>query len=414
MLKFDSDLLHMSKTIFTKTNVFIAMQYLFARKKQSFLAMIGVLLGVTTFIVMINFMTGVNDFLDDAVFNGSPDIIINKDVEKPSSNSILSQGSFLENYDKIDSFLKDEHNVQAFAHQIISPAILISDAKQLPGSINGVFPTQEDTMVDLERRLIEGKGFQSLSKENTILIGISLAKRLQVSVGDAIKMILPNGKNRQLEVSGIFSFGITTIDNVRTYTSAETLQHLLGQKDRITNIHIKLKDRDDVRIKDDLVQKFQEITTEDWKESNKTIVIGNKVRDILTWSVSFALLLVAGFGIYNILNITVIQKRKDIAVLKTVGYSSNDIVFIFLVQSIVIGVLGAFLGVLFGYGISYLISTTPLDTSDFIIVETYPINFKIFYYVLGFLFGVLTTVFAGYFPSRKASKVDPVTIIRGI
>ncbi|GAA0715230.1 ABC transporter permease [Aquimarina litoralis] len=404
----------MSKTIFTKTNVFIAMQYLFARKKQSFLAMIGVLLGVTTFIVMINFMTGVNDFLDDAVFNGSPDIIISKDVEKPNANSILSQGSFLDNYDKIDSFLKDKNNVQGFAHQIISPAILISDAKQLPGSINGVFPTQEDTMVDLERRLIEGKGFQSLSAKNTILIGISLAKRLQVSVGDSIKMILPNGKNQQLEVSGIFSFGITTIDNVRTYTSAETLQRLLGQKNHITNIHIKLKDRDDVSIKDDLVQKFQGITTEDWKDNNKTIVIGNKVRDILTWSVSFALLLVAGFGIYNILNITVIQKRKDIAVLKTVGYSSNDIVFIFLLQSIIIGVLGAFLGILFGYCISYLLSTTPLDTSDFIIVETYPINFKVFYYVLGFFFGVLTTAFAGYFPSKKASKVDPVTIIRGI
>ncbi|MGY3791908.1 ABC transporter permease [Aquimarina sp. 433] len=404
----------MSKTIFIKTNVFIAMQYLFARKKQSFLAMIGVLLGVTTFIVMINFMTGVNDFLDDAVFNGSPDIIISKDVEKPNANSILSQGSFLDNYDKIDSFLKDKNNVQGFAHQIISPAILISDAKQLPGSINGVFPTQEDTMVDLERRLVEGKGFQSLSAKNTILIGISLAKRLQVSVGDSIKMILPNGRNQQLEVSGIFSFGITTIDNVRTYTSSETLQHLLGQKNHITNIHIKLKDRDDVSIKDDLVQKFQGITTEDWKDSNKTIVIGNKVRDILTWSVSFALLLVAGFGIYNILNITVIQKRKDIAVLKTVGYSSEDIVFIFLVQSIIIGVFGAFLGVLFGYGISYLISTTPLDTSDFIIVETYPINFKVFYYVLGFFFGVLTTAFAGYFPSKKASKVDPVTIIRGI
>ncbi|WP_299894154.1 FtsX-like permease family protein [uncultured Aquimarina sp.] len=404
----------MSKTIFTKTNVFIAMQYLFARKKQIFLAMIGVLLGVTTFIVMINFMTGVNDFLDDAVFNGSPDIIISKDVEKPNANSILSQGSFLDNYDKIDSFLKNKNNVRSFAHQIISPAILISDAKQHPGSINGVFPTHEDTMVDLERRLVEGKGFQSLSAKNTILIGISLAKRLQVSVGDSIKMILPNGKNQQLEVSGIFSFGITTIDNVRTYTSSETLQHLLGQKNHITNIHIKLKDRDDVSIKDDLVQKFQGITTEDWKDSNKTIVIGNKVRDILTWSVSFALLLVAGFGIYNILNITVIQKRKDIAVLKTVGYSSEDIVFIFLVQSIIIGVFGAFLGVLFGYGISYLISTTPLDTSDFIIVETYPINFKVFYYILGFFFGVLTTAFAGYFPSKKASKVDPVTIIRGI
>lgn len=85
-----------------------------------------------------------------------------------------------------------------------------------------------------------------------------------------------------------------------------------------------------------------------------------------------------------------------------------------MVQSVIIGVIGAVLGNVFGYIISYMISTTPLDTSDFIIVDTYPINFKISYYILGFWFGVLTTIFSGYFPSRKASKVDPVTIIRGI
>ncbi|AXT51772.1 ABC transporter permease [Aquimarina sp. BL5] len=404
----------MSKQVFNKTNVFIALQYLFARKKQSFLAAIGVLLGVTTFIVMINFMTGVNDFLDDAVFNGSPDIIVSAKSKKQSTTTSNLLSNYIENSNKIDDVLKVDDNVQSFAHQIISPAILISTSKQFPGSINGVFPAQESNMVNLERRLIEGEGFQSLLKENSILLGVSLAKRLQVSVGDQIKMILPNGKNQELRVSGIFSFGITTIDNVRTYVSASTLQNLLDQKNSITNIHVKLKDRDDVRLKSDLTDNIDGIATEDWKDSNKTIVIGNKVRDILTWSVSFALLLVAGFGIYNILNITVIQKRKDIAVLKTIGYSSNDIVFIFLIQSLIIGVLGAFFGVFFGYLISYLISTTPLDTSDFIIVDTYPINFKMSYYMLGFFFGILTTIFAGYFPSKKASKVDPVTIIRGI
>ncbi|WP_051336227.1 ABC transporter permease [Aquimarina latercula] len=404
----------MSNQVFNKTNVFIALQYLSARKKQSFLATIGVLLGVTTFIVMINFMTGVNDFLDDAVFNGSPDIIVSKKTNTELENNSLVPSNYIENGERINMFLANHENVQSFAQQIISPAILISDTKQFPGSINGVFPDQEQTVVDLERRLIVGEGFSSLLNENTILLGISLAKRLEISVGDTIKMILPNGKNQALKVSGIFSFGITTIDNVRTYVSASTLRNLLGNENGITNIHIKLKDRNNVNLKEDLIKNIDTITTEDWKDSNKTIVIGNKVRDILTWSVSFALLLVAGFGIYNILNITVIQKRKDIAVLKTIGYSSNDIVFIFLIQSLIIGVLGAFFGGILGYVISYMISTTPLDTSDFIIVDTYPINFRMSYYILGFLFGVLTTIVSGYFPSRKASKVDPVTIIRGI
>ncbi|MHA7055667.1 ABC transporter permease [Aquimarina sp. M1] len=404
----------MSKRVFNKTNIFIAIQYLSARKKQSFLATIGVLLGVTTFIVMINFMTGVNDFLDDAVFNGSPDLIIGAKAKKQTANVPLSAANYIDSSAQINRYLTTHKNIQNFAYQIISPAIMSSDAKQFPGSINGVFPSQERRMVDLDRRLIKGEGFESLKYKNTILLGVSLAKRLQVSVGDPLIIILPNGKNTTLTVSGIFSFGITTIDNVRTYVSGHTIQNLLGQRDGITSIHIKLRNRDDISIKSDLATKINGITTEDWKDNNKTIVIGNKVRDILTWSVSFALLLVAGFGIYNILNITVVQKRKDIAVLKTIGYGSNDIIFIFLIQSLIIGILGAVFGGILGYIISYLISTTPLDTSDFIIVDTYPINFKGSYYTLGLLFGIFTTVFAGYFPSRKASMVDPVTIIRGI
>ncbi len=405
----------MSKQVINTTNIFIAFQYLLARKKQSFLATIGVMLGVTTFIVMINFMTGVNDFLDDAVFNGSPDIIISAKQNKSSSKQGFGVGiNSLERVEKIDHLLSKEENIQSFAHQIISPAILVSENAQLPGSINGILPSSEKRMVDLERRLIEGKGFDGLVEENAILLGISLAKKLQVSTGDQLKMILPNGKNMRLKVAGIFSFGITTIDNVRTYFPAQTLQNLLGQHDVITHVHIKLKDRDDVGLKTELSQQIETATIEDWKDANKTIVIGNKVRDILTWSVSFALLLVAGFGMYNILNITVIHKRKDIAVLKTIGYSAADIIFIFLVQSVIIGLLGALFGAGLSYVISYFISTTPLDTSDFIIVDTYPINFKLMYYALGIAFGILTTILAGYFPSKKASRVDPVTIIRGI
>jgi len=397
----------MFQQVFNKTNIFIALQYLQARKKQSILAAIGVLLGVTTFIVMVNFMTGVNDFLDDAVF-------ISARNRKKDTKTTLVTNNYLKNSSQIDYSLEKNKNVQSFAHQVISPAILISDHQQFPGSINGVFTSQENKMVDLDRRLIDGEGFESLTNKNTILLGISLSKRLRVVVGDQINMILPNGKNTRLTVSGIFSFGITTIDNVRTYVSAATLQKLLGEEGQITNIHIKLKDRNNIHLKNDIIKDIDEIVVEDWKENNKTIVIGNKVRDILTWSVSFALLLVAGFGIYNILNSTVIQKRKDIAVLKTIGYSSNDIIFIFLVQSVIIGVLGGVLGSVLGYVISYFISTTPLDTSDFIIVDTYPINFKISYYILGCTFGIVTTILAGYFPSKKASKVDPVTIIRGI
>ncbi|WP_394750937.1 ABC transporter permease [Spongiimicrobium salis] len=405
----------MSKNGFNRVNLFIAYQYLISRKKQSILATIGVLLGVSIFIVMISFMTGVNDFLDDAVFNGSPDIIVGTKAKASSKKGILgTRLAALENVDDILTRIGKDSNVQAFSRQLISPAILISETQQFPISINGVSPEREEKMVDLDRRLVQGQGFQSLQKKSSILLGVSLAERLQVGKGDTLTIILPNGARKALEVSGTFSFGITTVDNLRTYIHIETAQQLLNEPSLINHIHIKLKDRKDTQLKNKLLADWDNITVSDWKDSNKTIVIGNKVRNVLTWSISFALLLVAGFGIYNILNITVIQKRKDIAVLKTMGYTAKDIVFIFLVQSFLIGFTGAVLGILLGYGISYAISITPLETSDFLIADTYPVTFVPLFYVLGAVFGVLTALFAGYFPSRKASRVDPVTIIRGI
>ncbi|MEO0525750.1 MAG: FtsX-like permease family protein [Bacteroidota bacterium] len=405
----------MAQSAFNKVNLFIAFQYLITRRKQSILATVGVILGVSIFIVMISFMTGVNGFLDDAVFNGSPDIIISKKSVKSATKGVFGLTiPALEEVDDIDKLLSQNDNVQSFSHQLVSPAILISDAQQLPVSINGIFPDEETAMVDLDHRLIHGIGFKGLQKKNSVLMGISLAERLQVTAGDELKMILPNGKNQQLTVAGVFSFGITTIDNIRTYVHIETLQQLLGEKPLITNIHIKLKDREDVSVKTPLEQSTNAINVEDWKDSNKTIVIGNKVRNVLTWTISFALLLVAGFGIYNILNSTVIQKRKDIAVLKTMGYRSKDIVFVFLVQSFIIGFTGSLFGAFFGYLISYGISRTPLETTDFLIASTYPVTFNPLFYFLGSSFGILTSLFAGYFPSQKASRVDPVTIIRGI
>ncbi|NER14953.1 FtsX-like permease family protein [Leptobacterium flavescens] len=400
-----------------KTNLFIGLQYLTARKKQSLLAMLGVLFGVTTFIVMVNFMTGVNDFLDAAVFEGSPDITISP---QPDLNKVMDDLDLdlmlnpLYDLDKIEDILEASPNVRAYSKQVITPAIFISQHVQLPGAINGIEADEEKKLYDLDKRILSGRGFESFSEEGNIVLGTSLAKKLMVKTGDSLRIIIPNGNEKQFRVSGIFSFGITTIDNVRTYAPAETLRSLLEQEELITNLHVKLRDRNNIEIKETLLNRVSKIGVEDWKDNNRTIVAGNKVRDVLTWSVSFALLLVAGFGIYNIMNITVVQKRKDIAVLKTIGYKNTDIVFIFLVQSLIIGIIGALLGAAFGYAISYLISVTPLQAKDFIIVDTYPVNFKGIYYILGIFFGILTTVFAGYFPSRKASKTDPVNIIRDI
>jgi lipoprotein-releasing system permease protein len=127
-------------------------------------------------------------------------------------------------------------------------------------------------------------------------------------------------------------------------------------------------------------------------------------------AVSLAILLVAGFGIYNIMNMTINEKIKEIAILKATGFNGWDITSIFLLQAVVIGIIGGVCGVGLGYFISSLINQVPFRVAG---LTTLPILYNLFDFILAFIFGVITTILAGYLPARKASKVDPISIIRG-
>jgi lipoprotein-releasing system permease protein len=129
--------------------------------------------------------------------------------------------------------------------------------------------------------------------------------------------------------------------------------------------------------------------------------------------VSITLLIVAGFGIYNILNMMIYEKMDSIAILKATGFSGQDVKAIFLSISLIIGITGGILGLVFGFTFSSIISQIPFETAALPAVKTYPINFNPLYYVIGIVFAIATTYIAGLFPARKASKVDPVEIIRG-
>ncbi len=181
----------------------------------------------------------------------------------------------------------------------------------------------------------------------------------------------------------------------------------------ITDIHIKLFDLNKAKYYAKQYHAQYGYKAEDWEEANATILSSFIIRNVLTMVVVTTLLVVAGFGIYNIMNMTIYDKMKDIAILKATGFEQKDIVQVFLFQAIFIGLMGGVAGLSLGFILSYILSITPFDAGEFLSVDTFPVNMDPKFYVFGLVFGVLTTIFAGYFPSRKASKIDPVVILRG-
>jgi len=412
----------------------IAVTHLVTKKKQSVIAMLGVTFGISMFIIMISFMTGVNQFLEDMAMDNTPHVRIYKPIEI-EKEKIISKHKAPENESwhvvthqrpkndlpKIKDGQLMMQQIEAMpevlgvAPQVTSQVFYNNGPVQIPGNISGIDVKKQIRLFGLDKKMDEGMLEDLLKGSDVIVMGAGLAQKMGVGLGDRVSVTTPEGINLNLKVVGIFSFGITTYDESRSYATISTVQKVL-QKDPsyITDLHIRMKDVNDaVALREKLEARFRDVTIEDWEKANASILAGDKIRNILTAVVCITLLTVAGFGIYNIMNMNIINKMKDIAILKATGFAGNDITAIFLMQSLMIGIAGGLLGLGIGFFFSYLLSLTPFPEASFFRIKTFPVNSLWQHYAFGVLFGFLTTLFAGYFPSRKAAGIDPVQIIRG-
>jgi lipoprotein-releasing system permease protein len=217
-----------------------------------------------------------------------------------------------------------------------------------------------------------------------------------------------------LKVVGVFQSGLKDIDDVQSYASINTVQKLLGESNKyITDIQIKLND---ILMAPALAKEYEklfDVEAIDIQTANSQFETGSSVRTLISYAVGITLLIVAGFGIYNILNMMIYEKMDSIAILKATGFSGRDVNFIFITIALSIGIFGGSIGLLFGFGLSLIIDQIPFNTDALPTITTYPINYSPQFYIIGIVFSLITTYFAGYLPSRKASKIDPVVIIRG-
>lgn len=408
----------------------IARTHLLAKKRQTLIAMLGVTFGIAMFIVMISFMQGVNQFLEDSALDASPHIRMFNEVNtvRPSLIDELRPGGFnvvyhqkpkneqarLKNGFIIADRIEKESGVFGVSPQVATQAFFNNGPIQLAGTISGVNIDRENKIYRLNTRLKSGTINALKTNPDGLIMGVMLAQKLNVRVGDKVSITTPVGSTRILRIVGTFGFGIATIDNTKSYANLATVQGMLQRAPSyVTDIHIKMLDPLLALPFGKRLRAMFGYHTEDWAAANTAILAGKMLRNVMTFVVSFTLLVVAGFGIYNIMNMTVVNKIKDIAILKATGFDKRDIVAVFLFQAVFIGFSGGLLGLAIGFGLSYLLSITPFDVGGMLDIKTFPVVFDPNYYVMGLFFGVITTILAGYFPSRKAAQVDPVAILRG-
>ena len=410
----------------------ISKTHLLSKVKQTVVATLGVTFGIGMYIIMMSFMTGLNFLLDGLILNRTPHVQLYTQSE-PSDvqpfdrfrtlwdgKSIIhsikpkSQPERIPNALPLLSEIRANSKVKGASPQATCKVFYIAGTDNLNGILNGIEVLEEMRLFNFRDYIVEGDVTSLQKKKNSVLLGAGIAKKLGLSVGDKVQVAGTNGLTYSLSVEGIFQSGLAEIDDVQSYVSLKMAQQILGVGNNyISRIHIKLHDIEDAVGFSGMIENLYDIKALDIKTANAQFETGSDVRTLISYAVSITILIVAGFGIYNILNMFIYEKMNDIAILKATGFTGNDVMLIFIIEALVIGIAGGIIGLLLGYGASVFIDNIPFDTEALPTIKTYPVNYDPLFYFTGIAFALVFTFLAGYLPAIRARNIDPVNIIRG-
>jgi lipoprotein-releasing system permease protein len=410
----------------------IAITLLRARFKQTLVAAVGVTFGITMFVTLLSFMSGLNHMLDSLVTNRTPHIRLYNEIRVDSVQPILLASKnpkayhFIQslkasnarkeiyNANKIMNALSIDPRVVGFSRKVSSPVFFNDGTIDISGFMNGIDAEKEVPLFHFQDYVIKGNPQDVKNIPNSIIVGKPLAELLFADIGDVVQVTTAAGERFQLKIVGLYQSGLADFDKTQSFASIATVQKILGKgSGYITDIQVKLTDMNAAPLIAKEYGNVFELDAQDIQAANQQFETGTRVRNIISYAVGITLLVVAGFGIYNILNMMIYEKMDTIAILKATGFSGKDVKRIFLLISIIIGISGCMAGLVLSNLLCRAITHIPFSSAAVPTVKTYPVDFNVSFYVIAVLFSLLTTWFAGWFPARKASKVDPVVIIRG-
>jgi lipoprotein-releasing system permease protein len=401
----------------------VSYTYIISNKRLTLIAALGVTLGIAIFIFMNSMMAGFDKSSADAFFKSIPHIRIYKEdvISKPISETngksipiiinpkVVPSNNTIDNPKEIIQLLKNQKEV-AFVTPQLTVGIFFNNAKtQISGRAIGILPEEANQMFNMESYVVEGSINNLKNNLNGILLGSGVASKMNVKEGDNISITSSVGMTKVMKIIGIFQTNNSVVDKSTAYINIAYAQQLLKKNAQyITDINVNIKDFNNAKAFAPELAQLTNYNAEDWETANETYMAATRMRAIIIRFVSISILIVAGFGIYNILNMTVMQKINDIAILKAIGFNGRDVIKIFVGQALIIGLIGIVFGVLFA-SIMVTVLQNYYVGGD---IGYFPIYFKISNFLKGIIFGFAVTFLAGYIPARNAANIDPVAIFR--
>ena len=408
--------------------LYIAMRFIGHRKKAIILSLGGIILGVAFFICTQAQTQGFEQFYIQTVLGTTGSILVQDRfqtrysgiLQSPGGGTVIVQNEQPRKYyegitdaEEVMRVIREFSNVLACAPVLEGSVTMDTDFRSEVIRLQGIDLEAQLQATDLRRHMIAGELADFRQKSSGLLLGSILAQKMRVQVGSTINITGPGGEARSFEVCGIFRTGDNLIDEKRGFIHLRVAQGLLNKPSEVSFVIVKLRDPSRAP---QLAAHFEQLLqhrSRSWQErEHGNLQIFKAIRYSAAITVS-TIIVLAGFGIFNILTLMVLEKVREIAILRSMGYRRADISAIFLWQGLLVAVIGSVVGCGLGALLTWGVSQIPIKMRGFFATEHFLVYWSWYHYLAAIAIAFVGVFLASYFPARRAAKLAPVTILRG-
>jgi len=403
----------------------IALTHVRFRLRQTLVAVAGVATGVGFSIVMAALMEGSQADFTRQLIDALPHITVSDDIRQPPVQPAETAFGAAEIHGLtpevrrrgIKNPMAIMATLEAWVPGAVAPATrtqaLIRYAnRDIGASVQGIDPYREPKVSMLATQMKQGTLASLYTSTNAIILGSRLAERIGARVGSNITVQTTDGARLNAQVVGLFRSGIRAVDESTAYVLVKTAQILAQQTGLVNEIRVRVKDPMAAAVVARRIERETGYKSVAWQEANEDLLSAFIVRNIIMYTVVGAILMVASFGTYNIISTITHEKTRDIAILKSLGLREAAVRRIFVLEALLIGMIGALAGWALGYALTRVLGAVEIK-NPMIDATRLPLVYSFLHYAIAAGVALAASLIAGYFPARKASRLYPVDIIRG-
>ena len=404
--------------------LYIALRFATHRKRALLLSLMGVVFGVGIFVCTQAQTQGFAQFFIDSTIGSNGALVLRSRfqpryegmVVQAKNAKLNARRNFFEgitNANEIMRVSREFSNVVACSPVLRGTISARAGFEASTAELFGIEPTAHLRTTDLARQIVDGSFDDFRNNTGSLIIGYRLADQLQVDVGDTVQLLSPGGDYWRFTVAAVARSGVGTIDSTRIYTHSRVAQRLLKKPFEASAILYKLRDRDRAPALAAHFENLFQHTAQSWQDREEgNLQIFSTLRISAAITVSLIILL-AGFGIFNVLTMSVLSKVREIAILRSMGYRRRDISAIFLWQGALIAGVGSIIGCILGALLTLGISKVPIHIRGLLYTNHFLVVWDWRHYFWATVLAIIAVFIASYVPAKRAASLQPVDTLRG-